>query len=199
MNFIKKSFSALVAAASLFTVLVPSAQVSAAPQSTVATDATYSWNLYSSYMDYIPTGARYTYKTCSSVNTAVTNYYGVANSSANLLRNFPVSGKNVRLEYGYCTGYGMTHILARHVPEYFNGSITSTQSLYNPGTSFATLENAMSNTISSNATTVSSSGFTSTGTAVYGYVSGGSVKLIIKGGKVITMYPNGWGLGYDLR
>ncbi|MRX73027.1 hypothetical protein GJU40_12835 [Bacillus lacus] len=162
--------------------------------------AAYEWNMYSSSMQYIATGQQYSYKSCGSVKNSAQGHYRLPNTtSAQTLATWKVGSGNIALDFGDCSTYGITHILSRHVPEQFIGNITRTQSFFRPGQSIASIQTLVSDTINANKTQIAASGYTSSGTAVYGSWNGNKVKLVIKGGKVITMYPDGWGLGQDLR
>ncbi|BAB04014.1 hypothetical protein P4637_11840 [Halalkalibacterium halodurans] len=159
--------------------------------------STYSWNIYSQYIEYQPTGERFYHKSCGQVNNATQGYFRLPNtySSTNIAQYDVGNGRSVELDFGSCSTYGMTHILARHAPELFIGNPTQVQSFFNPGHPLGYYESIIGQIISNNRTQILNNGFTSNGTVVYGNTPHGQVRLVIKGGKVITMYPNGWGLG----
>ncbi|WP_128896097.1 hypothetical protein [Longirhabdus pacifica] len=166
--------------------------------------ASYDWNIYSSSIEFKATGQDFYNKSCGQVNNATQGYFRLPTTYANqTIESYSVgAGKYVELNFGGCSTYGMTHILSRHVPEYFIGNVTRIQSFFNPGYSIGYYENLVEQIVYENAYQILQYGFTSSGTAVYGNAYGNPaypVKLIIKGGKVITMYSSGWGIGEDLR
>jgi hypothetical protein len=159
--------------------------------------STYSWNIYSNFIEYQSTGDRFYNKSCGQVNNSTQGYFRLPNTfSSTKIAEYDIgSGKYVDLDFGSCSSYGMTHILARHAPEHFIGNPTQVQSYFNPGHSLGYYESIISEIISNNRTQIANYGFTGNGTVVYGNTHHGQVRLVIKGGKVITMYPDGWGLG----
>ncbi|MCM3491054.1 hypothetical protein M3689_17270 [Alkalihalophilus marmarensis] len=160
--------------------------------------STYDWNIYQNHIEYKHTGQTFNHKSCGQVNNASQGHFRLPNTtSSQLIAAYPVDHRSVQLDFGSCSTYGITHILARHAPEHFIGSPTTVQSFFNPGHSISFYESLISQIISQNRTQIANNGFTSNGTVVYGTISGTNqqVRLVIKGGKVITMYPNGWGLG----
>ncbi|KAA0550402.1 hypothetical protein FZW96_03430 [Bacillus sp. BGMRC 2118] len=162
--------------------------------------ASYSWNIYSNYIEYQPTGQDFYNKSCGQVNNSTQGYFRLSTTySDQTIASYTVAtNKTVKLDFGSCSSYGMTHILSRHVPEQFIGNPTTTQSFFNPGSSIGFYEDVIADIVNSNKTQIANNGFSSSGTVVYGYINGNTankVKLVVKGGKIITMYPDGWGLG----
>ncbi|CAG9622485.1 hypothetical protein [Sutcliffiella rhizosphaerae] len=159
--------------------------------------STYSWNIYSNNIQYKATAATFYNKSCGQVNNATQGYFRLPNTyaSTNIAKYEVGNGKFVDLDFGSCSTYGMTHILARHAPEHFIGNPTTVQSFFNPGHNLGYYESIIAQIVHNNRTQILNNGFTSNGTVVYGNTAHGQVRLVVKGGKVITMYPNGWGLG----
>ncbi|MBM7096157.1 hypothetical protein JSY36_10345 [Bacillus sp. H-16] len=185
-TYVKRSLSTFLA---LIVMLI------ALPVSEVEAN-TYDWNIYSNSIEYKQTGQSFANRSCGQVNNATQGFFRLPNtSSSQTIASYPIDQRSVELDFGSCSTYGMTHVLARHAPEHFIGNPTPVQSFFNPGRSLGNYEAIIGDIIAQNRTQIANYGFTSNGTVVYGNVSQGSVRLVIKGGKVITMYPSGWGLG----
>lgn len=169
----------------------------AEPDNVVVWAIRVGYLLYKSYTKYVSRQEEY-------VRDAVEANYGFPDESSNrVIRSWylPTAGKSVTLKFGTCSGSGMTHILARHVPEYYvERLLQSENSFFDPNTSINTIEGLISNAITNNESKIARYGFTSTGTVVYGVDSQWrSIKLVIKNGTVITFYPDGWGQATDER
>ncbi|WP_026690222.1 hypothetical protein [Alteribacter aurantiacus] len=157
---------------------------------------TFDWKIYSNSIEYNQTGQSFTNRSCGQVNNATQGFFRLPNtSSSQTIASYPIDHRSVDLDFGSCSTYGMTHVLARHAPEHFIGNPTPVQSFFNPGRSLGNYETIIADIVAQNRTQIANYGFTSNGTVVYGNVNQGSVRLVIKGGKIITMYPSGWGLG----
>ncbi|MGZ0051607.1 hypothetical protein [Brevibacillus gelatini] len=106
------------------------------------------------------------------------------------------TGKEVVLECGDDDEYGLEHILARHVPKYFHVWLDDgTNSYFDVGTDVEDIVNELDYVIKKYKSKISQDGFKN-GEQAFSVIGsdGRKYKLVIKGSKVITFYPDGWNI-----
>lgn len=158
---------------------------------------TYDWLIHDDAIEFIETGDDFENQSCGQVKNATQGSFRLPVTEADeTIETYLIDDHlSVELDFGTCSTYGMTHILSRHAPEHFIGDPTQVQSFFDPGLSIEQYEEIIDHIIAENEEEIMDQGFTEDGVVVYGDIDEGSVRLVIKGGKVITMYPDGWGLG----
>lgn len=115
------------------------------------------------------------------------------------------SNDGISLDYGGPRQYGMTHILARHSPEYwtgeYNGYGKDPLSKFDPRTSMKDIEKSIQNVMDDGNNPkriqqhIDENKFSKK--AYYGKSGGKKYKLIIDSGSIVTVYPDGWNVVED--
>ncbi|MBU8715144.1 MULTISPECIES: hypothetical protein [Brevibacillus] len=113
------------------------------------------------------------------------------------LKGYP---DGIHLEFGDPDDYGMTHILARHHPEYwtgdYNGYDRDPLSMFNPSTSMRDIEKIIQSVIDYRENSqwmkerLDQGNYKPKG--YVGYHDGNLYKLVVSGGSITTLYPYGW-------